>query len=622
MSKLEAALALAARGFKVFPIAPGGKAPPLLNDWPNKATSDEGTIRGWWGGIFPADANIGVSAEGYVVLDVDVKKGGDDALAYLDAAYGIPATLTTRTPTGGRHLYFRLPTGHPGVANSVSVVGEGIDVRSNGGYLVGAGSAVSAGNYAAEGASDLVGAPDWLVHKLGTSTPRVQTEKVDVPDAEPGVVARARTWLKTQQEAIEGQGGDACTFTIACGLRDRGVSAQQALYLLLNHWNDRCLPPWSPDDLQTKVENAYRYAQNEPGGQVARAEDFPIIKPTEDDSNVVQDEANTARSGANSEVVYRIADAERRRDGRADYIAKGVLYRKSYANLFGAPGEGKTFVALDMCYHIAAGQEWSGRKVRGGTVVYVPFEGKGGLVDRLCALRRKYGDGDVPFFIAENPAFNLRTEEGRKAFGRLLSKLPVKPSLIAFDTFAYALSGGDENSAQDVGAFNSAVAALIESTGACVMVVHHTGKNKTAGARGSSALNAAVDTEIFVDNGTITVTKQRDAAIIDPIGFKLVPVVVGLDEDGEEITSCVVEPDAVAACPAGRLTGNSKRGFDVLCELRPDNRPVADGEWREACAQFLGNKSLSQRFYDIKKSLKAKGYVLVDEQGMVTRRMT
>src|SRR3546814_1418550 len=58
---------------------------------------------------------------------------------------------------------------------------------------------------------------------------------------------------------------------------------------------------------------------------------------------------------------------------------------------------------------------------------------------------------------------------------------------------------GDENSAQDVGAFNAAVASLQEATGACVVVVHHSGKNKAAGARGSSALLGAIDTEIEID---------------------------------------------------------------------------------------------------------------------------
>ena len=88
------------------------------------------------------------------------------------------------------------------------------------------------------------------------------------------------------------------------------------------------------------------------------------------------------------------------------------------------------------------------------------------------------------------------------------------------------------------------------------------------------------------------------------------------------MTSCVVDGNDVAknGQPQGRLTGNAKRGFDVLCELRPTNDPITDVEWKEACRDFLGDRDVNKRFWDIKKNLMRKGYVEVNEQGMVTRR--
>ena len=56
-------------------------------------------------------------------------------------------------------------------------------------------------------------------------------------------------------------------------------------------------------------------------------------------------------------------------------------------------------------------------------------------------------------------------------------------------------------------------------------------------------------------------------------------------------------------------------------QLKPDNAPCNLGDWQEACRAFLGNKSVAQRFYDLKKVLLQKGYVSVDEQGRATRRM-
>jgi hypothetical protein len=286
--------------------------------------------------------------------------------------------------------------------------------------------------------------------------------------------------------------------------------------------------------------------------------------------------------------------------------------------LYGPPGGGKTFTLLDLAYHIAAGKEWMGHKVHGGPVLYLPFEGGGGLIKRAQALRQKYGDADVPFFIAP-ASFNLREQTGRKELGAVIADLPEKPVLIVIDTLARALMGGDENSAQDVGAFNSAVAALIESTGACVLIVHHSGKNQNAGARGSSALLGAIDTELQISDNRVTASKQRDVEIGAPIGFKLVPVVVGLDSDGDEMTSCVVEPDAVGNGPTGRLAGHAKRGFEVLCQLRPDNTSISDIEWKEACMEFLPARKAS--FYDMKHVLLKKRYIVVDNEGLVTRRM-
>ncbi len=598
-SKLDAAIALAAKGFEVFPIKPGAKFPPLIKDWPNKATGSPQLFGPWWDQH--PDANIGIHCKGLVVIDVDVNKGGDDSLALLEMTYGLPETLTTRTPTGGRHLYYRTSVAVP---NGVDSLGAGLDVRSERGYVVAPGSEVDAGRYRYEQDIPVSPAPDWLIQKLGAVVHKTSTSTTDVQDAPVDVVERARGWLTKQPGAVEGEGGDAQTFKVICALRDLGPSAEQAGELLAE-WNERCSPPWSLDELGDKITNAYTYAQNEAGVRAALPDDFPVVdvppapprKPTK-----------VAR-------LSQFANSESKGPG---YLAKGLLQKASYAIAYGPPGGGKTFTLLDLAYHIAAGKEWMGHKVHGGPVLYLPFEGGGGLIKRAQALRQKYGDADVPFFIAP-ASFNLREQTGRKELGAVIADLPEKPVLIVIDTLARALMGGDENSAQDVGAFNSAVAALIESTGACVLIVHHSGKNQNAGARGSSALLGAIDTELQISDNRVTASKQRDVEIGAPIGFKLVPVVVGLDSDGDEMTSCVVEPDAVGNGPTGRLAGHAKRGFEVLCQLRPDNTSISDIEWKEACLEFLPARKAS--FYDMKHVLLKKRYIVVDNEGLVTRRM-
>lgn len=615
-SKLEHALALAARGFRVFPIAPGKKAPPLLAGWPDRATSDPAVVKDYW--VAVPDANIGIHCEGMIVVDVDVKNGGYDSLNLLEIQHGFPSTLVTQTPTGGQHIFYK---SNDRAANSVGALGRGLDIRSYGGYVVGPGSTVAAGDYSFGIDAPIADAPAWLVHKLGAFTEREHKEKVNVVDAPDAVVDRAREWLCGQLPAIQGAGGDAQTFKVACGLRDVGVSAAQAFALMQDSWNATCAPPWNPGDLQAKVDGAYLYGQNAPGARAALPDDFPIVQYTEQNSANVQPERQNVNAAVTT--AHRLSAFANSIQKGPGYLVKGVLQRRTYAELFGAPGEGKTFVALDMAYHIAAGLPWMGHKVHAGTVLYLAYEGTGGLVKRAQALRQKYGAADVPLYVA-NAAYNLRERPGRQALGCTLADLPAKPVLIVIDTFARALMGGDENSAQDVGAFNSGVAALIENTGACVMIIHHSGKNKSAGARGSSALLGAIDTELEVDSGQVWAKKQRDIELTDPIAFKLVPLVVGLDEDGDDLTSCVVEAGTAVSSaqnPSGRLSGNAKRGFDKLCVLAPDNAPVAEHDWKNACLEFLGSKSTSQRFYDMKVSLVKKGFIVVDEKSDITRSM-
>lgn len=606
-SKFAAASALAAQGFLVFPLAADAKAPPLIRDWPARATAHPHSVANFW--VAWPNANVGIHCKGLVVIDVDVKKGGNDALDLLRLRDGLPATRVALTPSGGAHHFYRLPHDHPGVPNSISQLGPGLDIRSTNGYVVGAGSTLAAGTYRWEDdTAPIVDAPEWLVAALGVQSERPALPVATVPDATAECVDRALTWLKNQPPAIEGQGGDARTFAVAAGLRDFGVSAGQA-FDLLKMWNNDCSPPWSDDDLGVKIANAYRYAENEPGARAVQADDFPVLQNT-----------GTSAQVPRKSNIRTLAELAGDGTPAPGYVVKGLLQRASYGVMYGAPGEGKTFTALDLAYHVAAEKKWLERRVNGGCVLYLAYEGQGGLKKRAQALRQQYGTTDVPLYVV-GANFNLREKQGRQDLGATMADLPTKPVLIIIDTFARALMGGDENSAQDVGAFNAAIEALIQSTGACVLVIHHSGKDASKGARGSSAILGAIDTEIEVRQGQIVATKQRDVDLGEPVGFKLTPIVVGMDEDGEDITSCIVEPAVVQTAGQQRITGNAKRGFETLCVLAPDNKPVTLHTWKEACKEFLGDRGASQRFYDLKRVLTARGYIEVVSEDLVKRKM-
>lgn len=606
MDRRQAALELAALGLPVFPIKAGAKAPPLVANWPERATTDPSIVAQWFGeGSVFGDPNIGVHCDGLLVVDVDLAKGGNESLAKLDMLHGFDETRVARTPTGGRHVFYRLPEGHPGVPNSVGELGPGLDIRSTHGYVVAPGSVRPEGEYTWQNDHPIAPAPAWLVEKCGTFKAREQREKMniaDIPDAPPETVARAEAWLRTAPRSVKGAAGDQTAFRVAAALRDRGLSFLQACELMRSEaWDYGC--GWRDGWLEDKpIRSAYRYAQNSPGILAISSADFPAIERPA----VIQQPA-PALDNAPASHLRRLADFASV-SGVAPYLVKGLLSKQSYAVMHGPPGEGKTFTALDIAYHVAAGKEWMGKRVRPGPVLYLAFEGAGGLRRRAQALMQHYGESDLPLYF-DDTAYNLRELEGRQALGATIASLPDKPALIVIDTFAHALCGGDENSAQDVGAFNTGVLALIKHTGACVMVIHHPPKNGT-GPRGSGALKGAVDTEIEVDGRRMTPMKQRDMELCEPIGFKLHPIALGIDDDGDEITSCVVLAAEVTASAPDRRKADTLRSmedlaFAKLCDITPAGEPIENDVWRDACSEFLPTTASSLRtaWYRIRTKL-------------------
>jgi len=594
---------LTARGLHLFPIKGGAKFPPLVDNWPAKATADADTLARTW--PLDKDTNIGVHCIGLLVVDVDPKSGGVLSYKKLDTVHGFPLTYTVRTPSGGMHLYYRMADGLD-AKNTVGKIAPGIDTRGRGGYVLAAGSRIASGDYTAEVDAPIVPAPQWLMDQIGEEPAANKGPPPIVPDAPEGIVRRAATWLRRAPRSIKGQGGDQVAYTVACGLRDFGVSYAQACSLMRSaDWDYGC--GWREGWLEEKpIRSAYLYADGEPGSKVALPEDFPVAaEPAEPRPPVIPD-------GPTRLSVFAKEDA-----GSTDYIIKGLLHRNSYVMLYGQPGEGKTFMALDMLFHIASGKEWHGRRVRQGTALYLAYEGMGGMRKRARALLHQYGDTDDPLYM-DSASYNLREKPGRQALGQLIAAMPEKPAVIVFDTFAHALCGGDENSAQDVGAFNTGIKALITATGACVIVLHHPTKVGDS-ARGSSALSGAVDTGIFLEGGRLLSTKQRDVELAQPMGFKLVPVTIGVDADNDSITSCIVLPAPMRVeAKQEKLKGKFLLAWDKLCERRKDNTPITELEFKQACEEFLPRAA---DWPEVRMRLKRDGLIDFTEDGCIVRSM-
>lgn len=288
MATCEQALALAAQGFHVFPLIENSKL-PLIEKWQDRATRDEAQIRRWW--LDPVMGwdqghNIGICTTRYrddealIVVDVDNKgdKRGDDEILQLElAGFDLPRTRTQSTPTGGRHLVYR--AAEP-VRQGTDVLGRGLDIRSRGGFIVAAGSEVPAGTYAMD-TSPLGLAPDWLVVKCGKAKEAEPAGPAPVEVNAGAAHGRAIRYLENEAPlALEGDAGDQTTFMVAARVKDLGVAADDCFEMMLGHWNDRCSPPWSPEELETKVKNAYRYGKD-PVGVAAPEAQFPVVAEVE-----------------------------------------------------------------------------------------------------------------------------------------------------------------------------------------------------------------------------------------------------------------------------------------------------------------------------------------------------
>ena len=145
-SLLDAALSYAARGWAVFPIKPGAKAPPLTKHGFQDASTDEDTIRAWWAKT--PQANVGIATgevSGFVVVDVDGEDGKRSWEALLVGRDPLLATLTSRTPRGGYHLLYQRPP--EGFRNSTNGPAPKVDTRGDGGYIVAPPSVAAGGSY-------------------------------------------------------------------------------------------------------------------------------------------------------------------------------------------------------------------------------------------------------------------------------------------------------------------------------------------------------------------------------------------------------------------------------------------------------------------------------------------
>jgi hypothetical protein len=299
--------------------------------------------------------------------------------------------------------------------------------------------------------------------------------------------------------------------------------------------------------------------------------------------------------GARRLIARRLGDIEL---SPPDWLLQGILERDTLSLIFGDPGCGKTFLALDWACRIATGTPYRGHEVTQGPVVYIAGEGRQGLARRGRAWSIANNVTIVGADILTFPAIaaNDAMERAELVAAVEAETANAAPAIVVVDTLARCFGGGDENSTQDMSAFVRGCDALRERWGCAVLVVHHSGHGDKKRARGAIALKAALDAEYRLEQTEgggllLTATKMKDAEIPAPLALDLatVPLPDVLDDFGNVVTSAaidVLDADLSAIVAQGQ---NAKDGG-------------RHGKWQPIAEQIVQNLKAESDGGDVARS--------------------
>lgn len=521
MSMLDNALAWAARGFRVFPLRAGSKK-PIFEKWEELASTDAGLIRQWWSdpfGIVIESHNVGVCTTGMVVVDIDAQKGGVESFLKLGGSFD---TLMVRTPRGGYHAYY---TG-PDSRLSVERIAPGIDIRSHNGYVIAPGSVWSGDEGHPGGAYELEldepvqpvipGVAQFLKPPVERDRSIAETVELDRPDT----IEMATLWLEREAPvAIEGAGGDQTTYQVCCQLRDYGLSEEMSWSLLLDHWNERCAPPWDGQELRQKIENAHQYATGAIGSKHP-AVDFGGINIPEPEL-IVPVVAIEGLAFGNAKQQSAIP--------QRDWRANRMLIRHQVSALIAPGGTSKSSFTLTLAAHKALGVPFAGLGLKPGkTIVYNAEDDLNEQSRRLNAICVQYGfdfdlvasrvmllsEEEFPLKLTESDPPTIKSDHVRKVI-----ELASDPECdwIICDPLRNVISC-DENDNIKMTYVMGCLKLLAKQADVAIMVVHHTkkpsGTVSYAGDANSAAGAASIVNSCRIAL-TLTTATERDCEAMD-----------------------------------------------------------------------------------------------------------
>ena len=501
----------AAQGLYLFPVRRGTKDKPCIK-WKEGSSNDKAKWKEWIKEFDEPNFGVDCGKSGLFVLDVDTKNGhrGDlSALALLEEnelASEIPADwCAIRTPSGGMQ-YWMAGTS----ANSAGKLGDGLDVRSVGGYVLLPGSETEKGIYELVNDKPFIPAPKWLIDLAGA--PQIRGSEADTELCEwddPANVADAVEWLLTSAPVpVEGERDHAC-YAIGCKLRDYAVAEETAVRIAAKHW----LPKWGghdfgADELTRSFSSSYRYAMNPAGIASAKVQEAKAIADMPDlpeEIEAPEEKPLTFGFIQGSEALEPIEPTR---------WLIGHRVAREYINIILAPGGvGKSTLTIADALSVACGKPLLGARIwtPGNVWLYSLEDDANEIKRRLFAAAKIHGVSDKAVldrvFISCAPN-HQEFVLARKIKGDVVvMEKTVQAAMRFIRENDIVLFVGDpfvrshrveESSNSELDVVAAQWDRIAKATGCAVLLVHHTrkkGEHDVAGdvdmGRGASAFTNA-----------------------------------------------------------------------------------------------------------------------------------
>lgn len=566
------------------------------------SSKDPETIKRWFLKDYKEQATmVGLpcGANNLVVIDPDrpkpEKKKNTDGLALFERLIAennidLSSVPVIVSPTLGRHYIFAQPNDGQRFSSHAGGLPDNIDVKGDNGYVIASGSRRPDGRAYEQlkGTPELLEAiknksvpqmPDKLRKIIQTHSPAAETTKVLGFDPWP------RAFLEhvfSKDVLANDSGVDYVKWQRMCAALKAASGGENWGYDIFCSWSEQ-----NAHNNPTMTETVWRTTNTDisTGGRISEALKLRGFIKLRDQAesylarSCLQPGASTQQEpvvGFNDiqiqpylkqpislednpyfkELVWA-GDKNRQ---SVKYLVKGLITANGLTFIAGQPNAGKSAVAVNLALCLSKGLKFAGKRVKQPTgVIYIAAEAPASIMDRIEATK------DALFIADEAPAVavlkrvdNLADREVRRTFIQALKGvvdkmqeihgMPVGAFII--DTMARAFEMDDENSAAEMGRLVRAVDEMAEAIGGCArIVIHHMGKDSDKGMRGSTALLGAADDELDVivpgttDLSTIQIThkKSRNFARAQTMGFKLRTIKLGVDEDGDEMTTVAAE---------------------------------------------------------------------------------